>query len=446
MAITWTIIVLGALLHGTHSDLSKPLDSSTQPMQPTPANVSHQYNPTTTPLQSVSTETPLQTSHASSIQTTVQQPSVTTQTGSKIADLTSQTADSSTSQAQPNPTGVPSTNAALTVSTHNPENSITNSVSPTSLTQETSSSGRSSATTHSQDGAPIPPSDQVTTLKDPSTATVPTTTENSISHNKPLPSESSTQTATSKYTTGSPNGETLYPRAPDSTSAISQRHQTLKIPTTAYQITSTPIPGSRRHDDDTTTSISTPKIEDRTPGIFLSHKFDLSNATEGNILSEACKALGPKMKGHCSVTMKIDGKQLTATFTIDAHRLIPQELYNPPVQEKNINEESRSKESMPDTLIAILASCGALVLILCCFAAYCNYHRRSYRKNQQHLTEEMQTVENGYHDNPTLEVMEVQPEMQEKKRALNGELNDSWIVPIDNLLKEDIPDEEDTHL
>uniref|UniRef100_A0A3P9IKB6 Podocalyxin n=1 Tax=Oryzias latipes TaxID=8090 RepID=A0A3P9IKB6_ORYLA len=65
---------------------------------------------------------------------------------------------------------------------------------------------------------------------------------------------------------------------------------------------------------------------------------------------------------------------------------------------------------------------------------------------KQHLTEELQTVENGYHDNPTLEVMEVQPEMQEKKVALNGEFNDSWIVPIDNLLKEEIPDEEDTHL
>lgn len=65
---------------------------------------------------------------------------------------------------------------------------------------------------------------------------------------------------------------------------------------------------------------------------------------------------------------------------------------------------------------------------------------------QQHLTEELQTVENGYHDNPTLEVMEVQPEMQEKKMALNGEFNDSWIVPFDNLAKDDIPEEEDTHL
>lgn len=42
--------------------------------------------------------------------------------------------------------------------------------------------------------------------------------------------------------------------------------------------------------------------------------------------------------------------------------------------------------------------------------------------------------------------MEVQPEMREKKLTMNGEFNDSWIVPLDNLLKEDITDEEDTHL
>uniref|UniRef100_UPI003AAE982A podocalyxin n=1 Tax=Centroberyx gerrardi TaxID=166262 RepID=UPI003AAE982A len=79
-------------------------------------------------------------------------------------------------------------------------------------------------------------------------------------------------------------------------------------------------------------------------------------------------------------------------------------------------------------------------------AIYASHHRKPYNENQQHLTEELHTVENGYHDNPTLEVMEVQPEMQEKKMALNGECNDSWIVPIDNLLKEDMADEEDTHL
>ncbi|KTF89280.1 hypothetical protein cypCar_00025014 [Cyprinus carpio] len=156
------------------------------------------------------------------------------------------------------------------------------------------------------------------------------------------------------------------------------------------------------------------------------------------------------MKGNCTVTVEIHDKRLIATVTIDADQKIPPDNYKPtePASVDNSTSEKQNvnKDTIPDTLIAILASCGALVLILCCFAAYCTYHRRSYRKNQQHLTEELQTVENGYHDNPTLEVMEVQPEMQEKKLTMNREFNDSWIVPIDNLLKEDIPDEEDTHL
>lgn len=54
-------------------------------------------------------------------------------------------------------------------------------------------------------------------------------------------------------------------------------------------------------------------------------------------------------------------------------------------------------------------------------------------------------MENGYHDNPTLDVMEAQSEMQEKKSALNGEFIDGWIVPMENM-KGDVPDEEDTHL
>ncbi|XP_033465918.1 podocalyxin isoform X1 [Epinephelus lanceolatus] len=108
-------------------------------------------------------------------------------------------------------------------------------------------------------------------------------------------------------------------------------------------------------------------------------------------------------------------------------------------------EEITKKPTDNKTLIAILASCGALLIMIVILAVCASHHRRPYNENQ-HLTEELHTVENGYHDNPTLEVMEVQPEMQEKKMVLNGEFNDSWIVPIDNLLKEDIPDEEDTHL
>lgn len=51
----------------------------------------------------------------------------------------------------------------------------------------------------------------------------------------------------------------------------------------------------------------------------------------------------------------------------------------------SLQKEDPIKETIPDTLIAILASCAALVLILCCFTAYCTYHRRSYRKNQVNI-------------------------------------------------------------
>ncbi len=72
-------------------------------------------------------------------------------------------------------------------------------------------------------------------------------------------------------------------------------------------------------------------------------------------------------------------------FLCPADQTIPPENYKPAsgVTDKNtLQKEDVNKDTIPDTLIAILASCGALVLILCCFAAYCTYHRRSYRKNQ----------------------------------------------------------------
>lgn len=114
-------------------------------------------------------------------------------------------------------------------------------------------------------------------------------------------------------------------------------------------------------------------------------------------------------------------------------------------------DDITKKPSDNRTLITILASCGALLIMIVILAVCASQHRKPY-ENQLQLTEELQTVENGYHDNPTLEVMEVGVDMHEKKAppplSLNngGDFNDSWIVPIDNLLKEEGPDEEDTHL
>lgn len=155
---------------------------------------------------------------------------------------------------------------------------------------------------------------------------------------------------------------------------------------------------------------------------------------------QICQKLLKKLSvtGNCSLA----GEKVNSDYTFTSVSV----TVDPSAAQEIYDEMNTVPTPVPHTLIAILSSCGALMLILVCFALYCMYHHRSYRKNQQHLTEELQTVENGYHDNPTLEVMEVQPEMQEKKVALNGEFNDSWIVPFDNLAKEDIPDEEDTHL
>lgn len=107
-------------------------------------------------------------------------------------------------------------------------------------------------------------------------------------------------------------------------------------------------------------------------------------------------------------------------------------------------EETEDRFSMP-LIITIVCMASFLLLVAALYG--CCHQRLSQRKDQQRLTEELQTVENGYHDNPTLEVMETSSDMQEKKVVnLNGELGDSWIVPLDNLTKDDLDEEEDTHL
>lgn len=160
-----------------------------------------------------------------------------------------------------------------------------------------------------------------------------------------------------------------------------------------------------------------------------------SCSIEGNVLHNGT---------HVFDTVIIYGN--VNTSVVDSHY---KEFVEKEKREKE--EEGKGRETTVEnesdytTLIAILASCGAVALIIVGLAIYTYRHGKHYRKNQQHLTEELQTVENGYHDNPTLEVMEVQQETPMEKRP-NGEFNDSWIVPIDNLLKEELPDEEDTHL
>ncbi|XP_038010730.1 podocalyxin isoform X2 [Motacilla alba alba] len=129
--------------------------------------------------------------------------------------------------------------------------------------------------------------------------------------------------------------------------------------------------------------------------------------------------------------------------------------------DKMVEDMTINDEFSTPLIITIITLAGSLLLV----AAIYGCHQRFSQKKDQNihpdvpgfddghvalifnrLTEEMQTMENGYHDNPTLEVMETSSEMQEKKVNLNGELGDSWIVPLDTLMKEDLEEEEDTHL
>uniref|UniRef100_A0A3P9PTR4 Podocalyxin n=1 Tax=Poecilia reticulata TaxID=8081 RepID=A0A3P9PTR4_POERE len=195
------------------------------------------------------------------------------------------------------------------------------------------------------------------------------------------------------------------------------------------------------------TQSSTPEATTRPGGTETNTEtfmFSLSDSesTKNKTLVQLCKSFMSSLRnGTCFATLRNNGSKI-GSLKIEVDINLVQE------QLSKLNAEKKPAEEPTDnkTLTAILASCGALLIMIIILGVCVSQRRKPYNENQLHLTEELHTVENGYHDNPTLEVMEVQPEMQEKKMALNGEFSDSWIVPIDNLMKEDAPDEEDTHL
>nr|XP_015207767.1 PREDICTED: podocalyxin isoform X1 [Lepisosteus oculatus] len=194
----------------------------------------------------------------------------------------------------------------------------------------------------------------------------------------------------------------------------------------------------------TTSTMTTSKVF--VPGDKYEIHYEPKNATLSNETRKRVKEECDTRRKHPSlicdahITVYANG---TVHFNSILLRVSPEELEK--INKGNGSSDQRLSGSTL-TLTAVLASCGGLLLIIVAFLVCILCQRKSYRKNQQQLTEELQTVENGYHDNPTLEVMEVHPEMQEKKANLHGEFNDSWIVPIDNLIKDDHNDEEDTHL
>ncbi|XP_052536691.1 podocalyxin isoform X5 [Tympanuchus pallidicinctus] len=163
-------------------------------------------------------------------------------------------------------------------------------------------------------------------------------------------------------------------------------------------------------------------------------------------------------RDRCTVTLASSNPHRWAVHAV-VHRLLDPEAVFEELKEKRnelqklgitnvtylnqeMEEEIKDQFSTP-LIITIVTLAGSLLLVA---AIYGCCHQRFSQKKSQRLTEELQTMENGYHDNPTLEVMETGSEMQEKKVNLNGELGDSWIVPLDTIMKEDLEEEEDTHL
>ncbi|KAL4669473.1 hypothetical protein H8959_008027 [Pygathrix nigripes] len=180
------------------------------------------------------------------------------------------------------------------------------------------------------------------------------------------------------------------------------------------------------------------------------------------LICQAVKATFNPAQDECSIRLaRVQGSQAVAVKEITIHTKLPakdvyerlkdkwDELKEAGVSHMQLGdqgppEEAEDRFSMP-LIITIVCMASFLLLVAALYG--CCHQRLSQRKDQQRLTEELQTVENGYHDNPTLEVMETSSEMQEKKVvSLNGELGDSWIVPLDNLTKDDLDEEEDTHL
>uniref|UniRef100_A0A4X2L6H7 Podocalyxin n=2 Tax=Vombatus ursinus TaxID=29139 RepID=A0A4X2L6H7_VOMUR len=245
------------------------------------------------------------------------------------------------------------------------------------------------------------------------------------------------------------------------TSPYSSHHQPPAMTTSGSEIFS-PIPNkiTCHADSHTTENLLILKMTNFTicDGVKDSRNHPLYTA-----LCRAGKASFNKDRDLCHVQLvpQLEKQEVAVLHVSVQTHLQPKELYevlkkrwddlkvlgvsNMTYGKESLDKDVEDRFSMP---LIITIVCMAAFLLLVAALYGCFHQRFTQRKDQQRLTEELQTVENGYHDNPTLEVMETSSEMQEKKVAnLNGELGDSWIVPLDNLTKDDLDqEEEDTHL
>ncbi|XP_007427236.1 podocalyxin isoform X1 [Python bivittatus] len=283
-------------------------------------------------------------------------------------------------------------------------------------------------------------------------------------------------TTTMPKTTGVPRSST----APSSSSSVTAHPGSKILPSAASTATSVPgedhVPSPSSGADVTSVHVQK-KIVCENVMPYKSHAIILTlnesrpcKSLEGSTLKETlmevlCRAVKPNFnqsRDKCTVRLasdKEDPKKLAIIGVSVQTNSVDKELSEALAAKKteleklgvnNITHGGQPLDAEPTDhlslplIITIICMAASLLLVAAVYG--CCHQRISQRKDQQRLTEELHTIENGYHDNPTLEVMETLSEMQEKKVNLNGELGDSWIVPMDSLTKEDLDEEEDTHL
>ncbi|KAJ8245417.1 hypothetical protein GJAV_G00270510 [Gymnothorax javanicus] len=333
------------------------------------------------------------------------------------------------------PTGAGSTTVTATATTATP------TATPESSSAEPTTQQQVTQTQPSNPQSITPPVATPSTAVASTRPTVSTEMTTAAKVSQPQTSPVTTTDASMSTVITSPHPTTtsqnLQNQSPSSTSTTVNLSQSTTVPgmevTTSKATTVSPTTS----DVEETTKKGSPCQGDKMVVYKRGQRKDKGNP----VFFKVCEELMNTMQAD-SCTLDIDPANGTVNCaSVQVNPALLDELL-----EKHKQVPAEEEPPKNTSLIVILCSCGALLVMTAAFIAYITCHRKNYRKNQQHLTEELQTVENGYHDNPTLEVMEVQPEMQEKKAAPNGEFNDSWIVPFDTLAKDEGPEEEDTHL
>ncbi|XP_043944596.1 podocalyxin [Protopterus annectens] len=319
----------------------------------------------------------------------------------------------------------------------------------------------STAGTSSLSSSALPPS----TLTETSSSTGMTTGLNKDSTASTTPSRNETRTSVSAANYLLPSSSTV-----TSSSGVTTITNSLLPTSVLSQQSSTSTPGKS---DSDTREIS-PKMKctaTNTSGLNIALNLTTTETCDEYIKSEGGKKLADMLcslkknnsEGHCIMTFNVVN---ASGNLLHIHSILYQVDYSKDdviqmlkdnhdkLKEFNISGHKGYMKSDDNQGIDKLTLWLALA-VLCCLAVLCLLfglsvficnQRKLRTKDQQRLTEELHTVENGYHDNPTLEVTDTQPEMHENKINLNGELGDAWIVPLDNLSKEELEEEEDTHL